>query len=53
MPNGVELTTIHFFGDKTEVGGNDHEIYADPRTEGHSVKNPEDCLAQLKMLFNL
>jgi len=53
LPGGVEYTTIHFFGDKTEVGGNDHEIYADSRTIGHSVKNPEDCLAQLKKLFDL
>ena len=45
--------TIHFFGDKTHEGGNDHEIYSDPRTVGHSVKNPEDTVEQLKKLFNL
>jgi len=48
---GVEFTEIHFFGDKTDKGGNDYEIYVDPRTIGHSVKNPEDTMQQLKELF--
>ncbi|KAK7056227.1 Phosphomannomutase 1 [Paramarasmius palmivorus] len=42
---------IHFFGDKTDLGGNDHEIFADERTIGHSVKNPEDTVRILKELF--
>jgi len=37
-----EFKEIHFFGDKTEEGGNDYEIYSHPDTIGHSVKNPED-----------
>ncbi|KAF8472069.1 eukaryotic phosphomannomutase [Kalaharituber pfeilii] len=45
--------TIHFFGDKTYKGGNDYQIYEDPRTIGHSVTNPEDTIAQLKKLFDL
>ncbi|KAK0119156.1 Phosphomannomutase [Cadophora gregata] len=53
QPGGVEYTTIHFFGDKTEVGGNDHEIYNDPRTIGHSVKDFEDTMSQVRKLFNL
>jgi len=32
---------IHFFGDKTYAGGNDHEIYEDERVIGHTVANPE------------
>ncbi|KAJ3576459.1 hypothetical protein NP233_g415 [Leucocoprinus birnbaumii] len=28
---------IHFFGDKCYPGGNDYEIYEDPRTIGHSA----------------
>lgn len=43
---------IHFFGDKTFPGGNDYEIYSDPRTIGHSVKNPHETLkilADLKL----
>jgi len=53
LPGGVEYTTIHFFGDKTHLGGNDYEIFNDPRTVGHTVKNPTDTMAQLKELFDL
>ncbi|KAI2466637.1 eukaryotic phosphomannomutase [Annulohypoxylon bovei var. microspora] len=52
-PGGIQYTTVHFFGDKTAKGGNDYEIYVDPRTIGHSVKNPEDCLKQIKETFDL
>jgi len=52
-PGGVAYTTIHFFGDKTYQGGNDYEIYSDPRTIGHSVKDPDDTLVQVKKQFNL
>ncbi|KAJ5385309.1 Eukaryotic phosphomannomutase [Penicillium concentricum] len=50
---GIDYKTIHFFGDKTFVGGNDHEIYEDPRTIGHSVDGPQDTINQLKKLFDL
>ncbi|KAL5363777.1 eukaryotic phosphomannomutase-domain-containing protein [Aspergillus floccosus] len=50
---GVEYKTIHFFGDKSFPGGNDYEIYSDPRTIGHAVNGPEDTMKQLKELFNL
>lgn len=53
LPGGVNYITIHFFGDKTYKGGNDFEIYEDPRTIGHSVKNPEETAAVLKTLFDL
>ncbi|KAG8946073.1 Phosphomannomutase, partial [Tulasnella sp. 424] len=42
---------IHFFGDKTYLGGNDYEIYTDSRTIGHSVKNPDDTIRQLREIF--
>uniref|UniRef100_A0AAV1TRK7 Phosphomannomutase n=1 Tax=Peronospora matthiolae TaxID=2874970 RepID=A0AAV1TRK7_9STRA len=42
---------IHFFGDKTNKGGNDYEIYTSDRTIGHSVKNPEETIAILDQLF--
>jgi len=42
---------IHFFGDKTYKGGNDYEIFADPRTVGHSVTNPSHTLRILAELF--
>eukprot|EP00008_Paramoeba_atlantica_P013989 CAMPEP_0201477274 /NCGR_PEP_ID=MMETSP0151_2-20130828/2328_1 /ASSEMBLY_ACC=CAM_ASM_000257 /TAXON_ID=200890 /ORGANISM="Paramoeba atlantica, Strain 621/1 / CCAP 1560/9" /LENGTH=247 /DNA_ID=CAMNT_0047857935 /DNA_START=125 /DNA_END=868 /DNA_ORIENTATION=+ len=44
--------TIHFFGDKTDPGGNDHEIYSSPATKGHRVTGPEDTIAQLNSLFS-
>ena len=44
---------ILFFGDRTDPGGNDHEIYEDERTEGHKVKSPEDTLALLSKLFDI
>ncbi|KAI9808240.1 MAG: Phosphomannomutase 1 [Sarcosagium campestre] len=53
LPDGVKYETIHFFGDKTAKGGNDYEIYSDPRVTGHAVENPEDTEAQVKKLFNL
>ncbi|KAK7466297.1 Phosphomannomutase 1 [Stygiomarasmius scandens] len=42
---------IHFFGDKTYKGGNDYEIFTDPRTIGHSVSSPDDTIRILKELF--
>ncbi|AJV24889.1 BMC_2a_G0016800.mRNA.1.CDS.1 [Saccharomyces cerevisiae] len=44
---------IHFFGDKTMVGGNDYEIFVDKRTIGHSVQSPDDTVKILTELFNL
>jgi phosphomannomutase len=51
--SGTEYKTIHFFGDKSFPGGNDYEIYSDPRTEGHAVTGPEDTIKVLKELFQL
>jgi len=45
------FNTIHFFGDKTEPGGNDYEIYADPRTIGHSVSSPHETIQVVQQLF--
>lgn len=42
---------IHFFGDKTDVGGNDHTIFTDPRTLGHSVQSPGDTIDQVQKLL--
>ncbi|MGH0158604.1 UNVERIFIED_CONTAM: hypothetical protein FKN15_000328 [Acipenser sinensis] len=42
---------IHFFGDKTMPGGNDYEIYMDPRTTGHEVSCPEDTQRICEELF--
>ena len=44
---------IHFFGDRTEEGGNDYQLYADPRTQGHSVTSPSDTIKKLTETFQL
>ncbi|KAJ6496792.1 eukaryotic phosphomannomutase [Mycena vulgaris] len=46
-----EFEEIHFFGDKTYKGGNDYEIYSDPRTIGHAVANPPDTIRIIKEMF--
>ena len=53
LPGGIEYKTVHFFGDKTFPGGNDYEIYSDPRTIGHSVEGPDDCYKQIKEVFGI
>jgi len=42
---------IHFFGDKTFVGGNDYEIFTSERTKGHTVTSPDDTMEQCTKLF--
>ena len=44
---------IHFFGDQTGVGGNDQQLFEDLRVIGHTVKCPEDTVAQLRKLFGV
>lgn len=44
---------IYFFGDKCYQGGNDYEIYEDPRTIGNSVNSPDDTMRILKETFDL
>ncbi|XP_059809678.1 phosphomannomutase 1-like isoform X2 [Hypanus sabinus] len=45
------IKTIHFFGNETDPGGNDHEIFHDPRTIGYTVVSPEDTVRLCKELF--
>ncbi|XP_063284893.1 phosphomannomutase 2 [Pelobates fuscus] len=45
------FSKIYFFGDKTLQGGNDYEIYTDPRTIGYSVTSPSDTMRLCKELF--
>ncbi|VDP85229.1 unnamed protein product [Echinostoma caproni] len=47
----TDFPTIHFFGDKTAQGGNDYEVFSDPRTIGHTVQSPKDTSHQLNTLF--
>jgi phosphomannomutase len=44
---------IHFFGDKTSAGGNDHEIFLDSRVVGHTVTSPDDTMKQVAELLNI
>ncbi|KAJ3693000.1 hypothetical protein LUZ60_012095 [Juncus effusus] len=46
-----EFQEIHFFGDKTYKGGNDHEIFESERTVGHTVTSPDDTMKQCRELF--
>lgn len=42
---------IHFFGDKTYVGGNDYEIFKDARVIGHTVTSWEHTRDLCRQLF--
>ena len=44
---------ILFFGDKTDMGGNDYEIYTSEKTESYKVLNPEDTIQKLSTTFNI
>jgi len=46
-----EFSEIHFFGDKTYPGGNDHEIFESEKTIGHTVTSPEDTMKQCTEIF--
>jgi len=46
-----EFDEVHFFGDKTAPGGNDHEIYESERTVGHCVTCPADTIKILDDLW--
>ncbi|XP_068631706.1 phosphomannomutase [Battus philenor] len=50
---GEDLSEIHFFGDKTFLGGNDYEIFNDERTIGHTVTSPDDTKEQLKKCLSI
>lgn len=47
------FSQIHFFGDKTDKGGNDFEIFTHKSVIGHKVTGPNDTRKQLEDLFNL
>lgn len=53
VTNTANYSEIHFFGDKTEPGGNDYEIFIDPRTIGHKVSSPHDTKKILTELFQI
>lgn len=49
----ANFTEIHFFGDKTEPGGNDYELFSHEKVIGHRVTSPEDTKNQVKALLNI
>jgi phosphomannomutase len=44
---------VYFYGDRTEKGGNDHEIFSHPRTVGTTVTSPEHTVLCLKQVFHI
>jgi phosphomannomutase len=42
---------IYFFGDKTDPGGNDYEIYSDPRVVSFSVKKYTETISLLSKYY--
>ncbi|KAJ8254354.1 hypothetical protein COCON_G00209660 [Conger conger] len=48
---GDGLEAIYFFGNETSRGGNDYEIFNDPRTIGFTVYSPSDTARQCRDLF--
>lgn len=53
VTKATDFTEIHFFGDKTDPGGNDYEIFVHPTTIGHKVCNPQDTKKELCELFRI
>lgn len=45
------FTNIHFFGDKTNKGGNDYELFKHEAVIGHTVTSPGDTIQQLTEIF--
>ncbi|XP_051905933.1 phosphomannomutase 1 [Hippocampus zosterae] len=45
------LDDIYFFGNETSDGGNDYEIFNDPRTIGVTVYSPQDTARRCRQLF--
>eukprot|EP00696_Hemimastix_kukwesjijk_P016798 gnl/Hemi2/5310_TR1835_c0_g1_i1.p2 gnl/Hemi2/5310_TR1835_c0_g1~~gnl/Hemi2/5310_TR1835_c0_g1_i1.p2 ORF type:complete len:260 (+),score=103.95 gnl/Hemi2/5310_TR1835_c0_g1_i1:59-838(+) len=46
-----QFENVFFFGDQTQPGGNDHEIYTAERTFGNQVHNPENTMELLAGFF--
>lgn len=45
------IDEVHFFGDNTYKGGNDHEIFEHTGTIGHTVTNWQDTMRQVKEIL--
>ncbi|KAG8189726.1 hypothetical protein JTE90_019674 [Oedothorax gibbosus] len=45
------FSNIHFFGDKTNEGGNDYELFNHEAVIGHTVTSPQDTIQQLTDIY--
>lgn len=50
-PTRGALSRRHLLRLLRAQGGNDFEIYADPRTVGHSVVSPQDTVQRCREIF--
>lgn len=48
-----EYEQIHFFGDKTQEGGNDYEIYTSQEVIGHHVSSYHETISQCRDIFTI
>ena len=46
-----DFPTIHFFGDKTHEGGGDFELYEHERTIGHTVRDAQHTMDEVRRLL--
>ncbi|SBT85684.1 haloacid dehalogenase-like hydrolase, putative [Plasmodium malariae] len=46
------FSEIYFFGDKTEKGGNDYELFNDKRVRGYSVTCPADTIQVIRTFLD-
>jgi phosphomannomutase len=48
-----EFDNIYFFGDKTELGGNDYEIFMSPITISYKTTGPDETIELLNTNFEI
>ena len=51
QPVRLSIDTLFLCSVQALQGGNDYEIFSDPRTIGHTVVNYQDTIDKLKELF--
>jgi len=51
LPFLTPIQHIYFFGDKTDIGGNDYAIYNDPRVIGYKVNNYKETIDLIHQLW--
>jgi len=46
-----DFKNIYFFGDRTEKGGNDHEIFSSALVKGNTVTSPDNTKQLVHQIF--